>query len=169
MFDSLAILSKHTIWILFLIIGLQLFHIWKKFESSTRYNNTNKARDISGEKKNMEDSFENQATQSHKGERIKSYTLKFKLQAVMYADLHGNRFVGRKFNVDVWCIREWRKKKEKNHKTEQEITRKGKKNFRRCWSETCPCICWEQSPWIDLWLLWKKNLRVSYILIMKKL
>lgn len=77
----------------------------------------------------MEDSFENQATQSHKGERIKSYTLKFKLQAVMYADLHGNRFVGRKFNVDVWCIREWRKKKEKNHKTEQEITRKGRKTL----------------------------------------
>ena len=39
----------------------------------------------------MESSFQNQATQSHKEERIKSYTLKFKLEAVMHSELHGNR------------------------------------------------------------------------------
>ena len=89
------------------------FTLEKKFESSTRYNNQNKARDISGEKKNMENSFENQAIQSHKGERVKSYTLKFKLAAVMYAELHGNRSTGRKFNVDVQRIRKWRKKRNK--------------------------------------------------------
>ena len=60
----------------------------------------------------MEDNFENQATQSHKGKRIKKYTLKFTLQAVMYSELHGNRSAGRKFNVDMWRIREQRKKKE---------------------------------------------------------
>ena len=60
----------------------------------------------------MEDSFENQATQSPKGERIKkSYTLRFKLEAVMYAEVHHNRSAGRKFNVDVRRIREWRKKR----------------------------------------------------------
>ena len=31
----------------------------------------------------------------------------------MYTVLHGNRFAGRKFNVNVRRIREWRKKKEK--------------------------------------------------------
>ena len=30
----------------------------------------------------------------------------------MYAELHGNRFAVRKFNVDVRRIREWRKEKE---------------------------------------------------------
>ena len=45
----LTILSKHTIRILFRIIALQWFQI-KKIESSTRYNNQNKARDIPGEK-----------------------------------------------------------------------------------------------------------------------
>ena len=60
----------------------------------------------------MEDSFENQATQSHKGKRIKSCTLKFTLQAVMYSELHGNRSAGRKFNIDMRRIREQKKKKE---------------------------------------------------------
>ena len=69
-------------------------------------------RDISRERKNMEDSFENQVTQSHKGERIKSYKLQFKLEAVMYAQRYGNHSASRKFNVDVWCTRESRKKKE---------------------------------------------------------
>ena len=49
----------------------------------------------------MEGSFENQATEYHKGERIMSYTLKFKLKAVIYAKLHGNRSAGRKFNVYI--------------------------------------------------------------------
>ena len=54
-----------------------------------------------GRKKTLEDSFENQATQSHKGERIKTYTLKFKLEVMMYGELKGNCSAGRKFNVDV--------------------------------------------------------------------
>ena len=63
--------------------------------------------------KKMEDSFENhEATQSHKGEKIKSYTLNFKLEAVKFAELNGNRPAARKFNVDVRRIREWKNKKE---------------------------------------------------------
>ena len=39
--------------------------------------------------------------QSHKGTRIESYTLKFKLHAVRYTELNSIRDVARKFNVDV--------------------------------------------------------------------
>ena len=80
-------------------------------------------------KKNMEDSFENQATQSHKGERIKSYTLRFKLEAVMYVEVHHNRSAGRKFNVDVRRIREWRKKKEQISKQSKKSCGKERKTL----------------------------------------
>ena len=72
----------------------------------------------------MEDSFENQATRFHKGKRIKSYTLKRKLEAVMYAELHANPPAGRKFNVDMRRICDWRKKKE-------EISEQNKKSCRK--------------------------------------
>ena len=42
----------------------------------------------------------------HKGEHIRSYTLKFKLDAEQYAELHSNRAAAKKFNVDVRRIRE---------------------------------------------------------------
>ena len=77
----------------------------------------------------MKDSFENQATQSHKGERIKSYTLKFKLEAVIYAELHSNRSAGRKFNVYVRRIREWRKKKKQISEQSKKSCRKERKTL----------------------------------------
>ena len=39
----------------------------------------------------MEGTFQNQTVQSHKGEIIKSYRLKFKSEAVMHPELRGNR------------------------------------------------------------------------------
>ena len=38
-----------------------------------------------------------------------AFTAKEKLAAVAYADTHGNRATGRKFNVDESCVRQWRK------------------------------------------------------------
>ena len=77
----------------------------------------------------MEGSFENQATEYHKGERIMSYTLKFKLKAVIYAKLHGNRSAGRKFNVYIWRIHALRKKKEQISKHSKKLSGKERKTL----------------------------------------
>ena len=42
---------------------------------------------------------DNQAT-SHKDEKNRSYPLQFKLDALLSAQIHGNRTAERKFNVD---------------------------------------------------------------------
>ena len=49
---------------------------------------------------------DNQAT-SHKGEKITSYPLKFKLDAISFAQINGNRAAERKFKVDRKIRREW--------------------------------------------------------------
>ena len=50
---------------------------------------------------------------SHKGEKIKSYDLQFKLDAVKFAELQSNRAASKKFDVHENRIRESRKKHEK--------------------------------------------------------
>ena len=47
---------------------------------------------------------------SHKGEKLKSFTLEFKLAAINYAERHSNRAATRKYNVDEKRISEWKKK-----------------------------------------------------------
>ena len=42
---------------------------------------------------------DNQAT-FHKGEKIRSYSLQFKLDAISFLQIHGNRAPERKFKVD---------------------------------------------------------------------
>ena len=42
---------------------------------------------------------DNQAT-SHKDQKNRSYPLQFKLDALPFAQIHGNRTAERKFNVD---------------------------------------------------------------------
>lgn len=44
---------------------------------------------------------------SHKGEKGKSYPLKFKLDTISYAETNGNRAAKKKFKVDRKRIREW--------------------------------------------------------------
>ena len=44
--------------------------------------------------------------------KVCSYTLKFKLTAIDFTELPGNKASAKKFNVDVRGIREWRKSKE---------------------------------------------------------
>ena len=77
----------------------------------------------------MEGSFENQATESHKGERIMSHTLKFKLEPVIYAKLHGNRSAGRKINVGIRRIRALRKKKEQISEQSKKLSGKERKTL----------------------------------------
>ena len=50
---------------------------------------------------------------SHKGLRIKSYTLKFKIDAVNFAKVHGNHAASRKYAINRRRIIEWRKQEDK--------------------------------------------------------
>ncbi|KAI2796098.1 hypothetical protein BLOT_016110 [Blomia tropicalis] len=50
---------------------------------------------------------------SHKGKKIKSYTIKDKLKMIELAKLKGNRFTARLHGVDEKSIREWRKQEDK--------------------------------------------------------
>ena len=61
---------------------------------------------------------------SHTGQKVNNYSLKFKILAFEYAEIHGNRVAQRKFGVDRKIIREWRAN------TEEIVITTGKvKNF----------------------------------------
>ena len=45
---------------------------------------------------------------SHRGERVCSYTINFKLEVIEYAELHTAAL---KYHVDHHCVRDWKKKK----------------------------------------------------------
>lgn len=66
---------------------------------------------------------------SHKGGKIKSYSLQFKLDAVKFAELHSNRAASKKLNVDEKRIREWRKKHEKISQARAQKGGAGKKRL----------------------------------------
>jgi len=48
---------------------------------------------------------------SHKGRKLQKYSLEMKIEAVNYAESHGNRPASKEFHVDEKRIREWRSKK----------------------------------------------------------
>ena len=50
---------------------------------------------------------------SHKGMKLKSYSIEFKLKAIAYAEEKGNHAAGREYKVDRKSIRTWRKSKDK--------------------------------------------------------
>ena len=50
---------------------------------------------------------------SHKGEKVCSYTVAFKLEVVRYAEQSSNHAAGRRYNVSRSSVRDWRKKKPK--------------------------------------------------------
>ena len=54
----------------------------------------------------------NEVAMSHKGKKISSYTLKFKLEAIAFAELNSINSASKKFNVERKRIREWSKCKE---------------------------------------------------------
>ena len=70
-----------------------------------------------------------QKTTSHLNEKIRSYTLEFKLTAIDFAEVHGNRASANKFNVDVKRIREWRKSKEAIAEKKTSTTGKNQKRL----------------------------------------
>ena len=70
-----------------------------------------------------------QKTTSHLNEKIRSYTLEFKLTAIDFAEVLGNRASANKFNVDVKRIREWRKSKEAIAEKKTSTTGKNQKRL----------------------------------------
>ena len=67
-------------------------------------------------------------TSSHKSEKMKSYTLKFKLDAISYAEIHGNHAAEKKYKVHRKRIREWRQKKASIQQTVNTKKAKGSQN-----------------------------------------
>ena len=61
----------------------------------------------------MADEFKsNEVAMWHKGKKVSSYTLKYKLEAIAYAENNNISSASKKFNVDRKHIREWKDKKE---------------------------------------------------------
>ena len=48
------------------------------------------------------------ATTSHKGEKVRSYTISFKLQVIEYAENHSIAAAAQKYKVDRHSIRDWK-------------------------------------------------------------
>ena len=71
---------------------------------------------------NMED------LSSHKGKKLKSYNIQFKLDAIKFAEENSNHSASRKFGVAVKRIREWRGNKDQLEKLRQ--CSNGAKRFR---------------------------------------
>ncbi|XP_072048128.1 uncharacterized protein [Amphiura filiformis] len=59
----------------------------------------------------------NKGSSSHKGQRLKSYTIEFKLQAVDYAKDHSVAATAKAFGVDNKQVRYWRQQEEKLRST----------------------------------------------------
>ena len=55
---------------------------------------------------------EDNQTTSHKGEKIRSYPLQFKLDAIPFAQIQRNRVAEKKFKFDWKRVREWWEQKE---------------------------------------------------------
>ena len=101
-----------------------------------------------------------------KVEHIRSYTLKFKLDAVQYAELHSNRTAAKKFNVDVRRICVW-----KTHKTqirEQSMKPNGKERKALAGAGRKPFNELVENQVLE-WIYDRreKHLRVSCVIIMK--
>ena len=60
--------------------------------------------------KTMESQLE---SKSHKGEKVCSYSVDFKLEVIRYAASHSIHAAAKKYRVDRNSIRQWRKKEEK--------------------------------------------------------
>mgnify|MGYP001794063200 CR=1 FL=1 len=73
--------------------------------------------------------LEKPATTSHKGEKISSYTIKFKLEVVEFAE---NKSIGAaavKYKVDRHCIRDWKKKKDDLQELSKSVSNKKRKRL----------------------------------------
>ena len=104
------------------------------------------------------------AMQFHKGFKIKSYTMAFKLQAIKKAEESSNSHAAK---VDRKRIREWRKKKEQILEVSRQIKAKERKGLDGTGRKP---LCEEMDERVLEWITERrsKNLRVSRIMIMKK-
>ena len=59
---------------------------------------------------------------SHKGCKLKSYNIEYKLHAVLYGEEHGNPATAREFGIAEKRIREWRKQKEQLQQIKESAT-----------------------------------------------
>lgn len=50
---------------------------------------------------------------SHKGEKVRSYSIDFKLEVIRYAEMNSNHAASKKYKIDRNSIRDWRKKRDK--------------------------------------------------------
>ena len=115
----------------------------------------------------MDDTRTNEEEISHKGKKIRSYSIKMKIEAVNYAEINGNRAAGRKYGVDEKRMREWQKNKSKiatlvvlkNRKTGKRLVGGGPKPLSINIEERV-------MDWISV-RRWSR-LRVSRKLVMKK-
>ena len=60
---------------------------------------------------NMASTTDEDVSASHKGKKVRSFAVSFKLRAIAHAEVHGNRSATRKYDVDERHVREWRAKK----------------------------------------------------------
>ena len=51
-------------------------------------------------------------TTSHKGQKVKSYTITFKLQVIEYAEINSISAATQKYNIDRHSIPDWKSKKQ---------------------------------------------------------
>ena len=61
----------------------------------------------------MVDEIETNVVKSHKGKIILSYSLNYKLEAVVYAEGNSNSSASKRLNVNKKRIRDWKKSKDK--------------------------------------------------------
>ena len=110
---------------------------------------------------NMED------LSSHKGKKLKSYNIQFKLDAMKFAEENSNHSASRKFGVAVKRIREWRGNKDQLEKLRQ--CSNGAKRFRLDGAGEKP-LAPEMEDVLLEWIHSRrlKGLRVSRKLIMRK-
>ena len=50
---------------------------------------------------------------SHKGEKVRSYSIDFKLEVIRYAETNSNHAASKKYIIDRNSIRDWRRKRDK--------------------------------------------------------
>ena len=69
------------------------------------------------------------ATTSHKGEKISSYTISFKLEVVEFAENKSITAAALKYKVDRHSIRDWKKKKNELQELSKSVSNKKRKRL----------------------------------------
>ena len=117
---------------------------------------------------NDSEKIKNEDEMSHKGEKLRPYSTKMKVEAVKYAEINGNRVPGRrKYAVYEKRIREWQKNK--NKIASLMSMKRGQLRKRQDGAGVKPLSENLEESIMD-WIIFRrlKSLRVSRKLVMKK-